>query len=256
MLSLYSGTPGSGKSFHALELALTWCKRGKHVIANFPIQPPKKYYSKFHKNQWEKILSRWHFREEISVDYLMALSFENEWFGKESSCMVVIDEAGVIFNSRDWQHERQSRTAWIKFLSQHRKFGYDLIFIAQMDRMIDRQIRGLFEYEVKHLKANNSFFFKWLGMFKISLFMCVYKWYQTKLKGNMRFVFYRPWIAARYDTMKVFNLEELIDAMQKIYEGKVIPAAVAVQLQVWKEELETKEIRKELEKKQVQEMLS
>lgn len=240
MISLYTGSVGSGKSFHALELGLQWIKTKKYVIANFPIKPPKRYINKWHKKKWDQLLERWIYKEDIDVEYLMAESFEKGWFGKESSCLVLIDEAGIMFNSRDWQHDRLGRTKWIKFLSQSRKFGFDFIFVCQMDRMIDRQIRGLVEYEVKHRKANNSVFFKWLSMFRITLFMYVYKWYQTNLKGSLRMSIYRPGIAARYDTMKIFNLEEMIVAMQQVYQGKIVPAAVAAQLSVWKDEIEAK----------------
>ena len=33
----YTGTIGSGKSYHALEDIIDWLSKGKHVIANFPI---------------------------------------------------------------------------------------------------------------------------------------------------------------------------------------------------------------------------
>jgi zona occludens toxin len=254
MLSLYTGSVGSGKSYHAIELGLDWLRVGKNVIANFPIKPPKKYLFKKSQLKWEEKLTRWEYKEEISVEVLMALSLANGWFGKESQCLVIIDEAGIMFNSRDWQHEAQSRMKWIKFLSQSRKFGYDFIFVCQMDRMIDRQIRGLVEYEVKHLKANNSIFFKWLSIFKISLFMYVYKWYQTKMKGNLRLSMFKKWVADRYDTMRIFNLEELIENMKMVYEGKIIPAAVATQLAIWKDEVEA-QIQKRAEEEAAQKEL-
>lgn len=247
MISMYTGSVGSGKSYHALELGMEWIRK-KHVIANFPIIPPKAW-TKRGKKKWEKKVDRWTYMEEISVEYLMALSLENGWYGKESSCMVLIDEAGIMFNSRDWQSARGARMKWIKFLSQSRKFGYDFVFVCQMDRMIDKQIRGLCEYEVKHLKANNAIFFKWLSMFKITLFMYNYRWYQTKVKGNLRFSIYRPSVGNRYDTMRVFNLEELIENMKMVYEGKIIPSAVAAQLVIWEEEVKDKMMKLEEEKK-------
>lgn len=248
MLSMYTGTVGSGKSYHALELGLQWIRRKKYVIANFPIKPPSKYRSKRHKAKWENMLKYWIYREEITSSYLMAFAFEKEFFGKENSCLVLIDEAGVLFNSRDWQHERHERTKWIKFLAQSRKFGYDFIFVCQMDRMIDRQIRGLVEYDVKHRKANNSIFLSWLGLFKISLFLYVYKWYGTKVKANLRFSVFKPWIANKYDTMKIFDLDELLESVEKIYEGKIIPAPVAAQIAIWQTELEEKRRKKEEER--------
>ena len=37
--------------------------------------------------------------------------------------------------------------------SQHRKLGYRVILIAQFDRMLDRQIRSVLEYEYIHRKV-------------------------------------------------------------------------------------------------------
>lgn len=247
MISFYTGPVGSGKSFHAIELGLEWVGRGKHVVANFPIKPPKKFLGKRHELLWKKRLARWHYYEEITIEKLMALSLENGWFGKESQCLVIVDEAGVMFNSRDWQSEKGSRMKWIKFLSQSRKFGYDFIFVTQSDRMIDRQIRGLVEYDVKHLKASNSFFLRPLSWFGICPFLYVYKWYQTRLKANLRMSIYKPWVGNRYDTFKVFNLDELVQSMKKVYEGKIIPAAVASQIAVWEDQIKADLLKKEQE---------
>lgn len=249
MLSLYSGTPGGGKSYHATHLGLEWVRKGKYVIANFPIKMPEKFIFKFERKIWENMLERWLFVEEITVAYLISKSFEMGWFGHESKCLILIDEAGVIFNARDWQVLAAERTKWIKFMSQHRKMGYDIVMVAQFDRMIDRQMRGCIEYEVRHLKANNSFFLSFLSLFKITLFLYVYKWYQTKLKGSMRFAVYRPSIGKRYDTFRTFNLEELLVDLERYYSGSIIPAAVAVQIETWREELDKKREEKIREQK-------
>ena len=36
---------------------------------------------------------------------------------------------------------------------------FNVILIAQSDKMLDKQIRSLIEYDVKHIKMNNGFFF-------------------------------------------------------------------------------------------------
>lgn len=243
MISLYTGSVGSGKSNHAVELGWDWIGRGKHVIANFPL-----IFKNTKREQAKK--KRWTFNDEITVEWLMSQSIENGWYGKESQCLVIIDEAGIIFNSRDWQSKGSERMKWIKFLSQSRKFGFDFVFICQSDRMIDKQIRGLVEYEVKHLKANNSFFFSFLSLFKFTLFLYVYRWYQTRLKANMRFSYFKPWLAKRYDTFRTFNLDELIDYLEKLYEGKVIPANVAVFIESQRQELEARLAEKQKEQQE------
>ncbi|MCP1187565.1 zonular occludens toxin domain-containing protein [Paenibacillus sp. 1781tsa1] len=238
MISLYTGSVGSGKSYHGTQLGLEWIKR-KYVIANYPIKPPKRIFP-WQRARVEREMERWIFEEEITPEYLIAKSIEMGFMGKESSCLVQIDEAGIIFNARDWQSAAAVRTKWIKFLSQSRKFGYDFVFIAQSDRMIDKQIRGLVEYDVKHLKANNSIMFSFLSLFRITMFMYIYKWYHTKVKANLRFGRYRKSIADRYDTMRTFNLEELTLEIEKMYDGAVVPAPVAVQIAIWKDEIEKK----------------
>lgn len=35
---------------------------------------------------------------------------------------------------------------------------FNVIMIAQSDKMLDKQIRSLIEYDVKHIKMNNGFF--------------------------------------------------------------------------------------------------
>ena len=47
MIELYTGTPGSGKSYHSVNTVLDWLSRGKTVISNFPIAIPyKKRYKR------------------------------------------------------------------------------------------------------------------------------------------------------------------------------------------------------------------
>jgi hypothetical protein len=53
--------------------------------------------------------------------------------------LLVLDECAGFLNSRDWKD--RDRTALIAFLAQSRKFGWDLILIAQGPSMIDKQIR-------------------------------------------------------------------------------------------------------------------
>ena len=37
MISLYSGTPGSYKSYHAVQRSLIWLATGGNLITNFPL---------------------------------------------------------------------------------------------------------------------------------------------------------------------------------------------------------------------------
>ena len=160
MIYLYSGTPGSGKSYHAVvDIVKKLGRRDKNrVIANFPLAG-KKITDRF--EYWDN--------SDITISRLTEYARKHHKLGVEGQCLIVIDEAQCIFNSRDWngkgivhsalKKQPDSRMDWIKFFSQHRKFGFNVILIAQSDKMLDKQIRSLIEYDVKHIKMNNGFFF-------------------------------------------------------------------------------------------------
>lgn len=206
-IKLFSGFVGSGKSYHATQLGIQIADAplGKTtVIANFPISDKKKMFYKFRKKN-KTVKPRWIYKdnEELTVDFLVKKSLEMGWNKKESSCLVIFDEASIPFNSRNWN--KSDRMDWIKFLSQSRKFGYDFIFITQDSRMLDKQIRSLCEYEVVHKKLNNMPVLKWLPF---SLFAAVSYWNGLNArftKGSLTLCVYRKKIASRYDTLRLFD---------------------------------------------------
>jgi|SRR5690625_991215 len=212
MIELYTGFVGSGKSFCATKLACNIIDAPlskKYVIANFPIKPKKTLFNKFRKKK-EHELKNWIYKtnDELTVDYLINKSLDMKWNEKESSCLLIFDEASIPFNARSFH--RKDRMDWIKFLSQSRKFGYDVIFITQDARMIDKQIRALCEYEVVHKKLNNMPLLKWLSLFRITVFAQVSYWNGTNArftKGQLKLVKYSKNVADRYDTLKLFDLE-------------------------------------------------
>lgn len=207
-IELYTGFVGSGKSYAAVRngTVIADAPLGKRwVIANFPIKPKKKMFARFRKkNKFNE--PRWIYKknEQLTVDYLIKTSLENGWNNKESSCLVIFDEAGIPFNARSWN--KPDRLQWIEFLSQSRKFGYDFIFITQDRDMMDKQIRKLCEYEVQHKRLNNMHVFKLLSLFKITLFAGISFWNgMSKERGTLRMYFYRKKVADRYDTLRIFT---------------------------------------------------
>lgn len=214
-IELYTGFVGSGKSFCATKDAcnIVDAPIGKrYVIANFPIKAKKRLLHFFYKNDEKKYhsLERWIYKknDELTVDFLINKSLEMGWNKKESSCLLVFDEASIPFNARSYN--AQGRMQWIEFLTQSRKFGYDIIFITQDARMLDKQVRALCEYEVVHKKLNNMFALSWLSLFRLSIFAQVKYWNGTNArytKGQLRLVRYNKKIADRYDTLRLFNLD-------------------------------------------------
>ena len=147
MLSLYTGTPGSGKTLHAVSRARWHVRRRKPVISNVALALDADYFT---------------YRDNKSLTPQYLRDFSESYFHgeppREDEILLIVDEAQLLFNSRNW--DDANRMKFLEFLSQHRHLGYEIILIAQSDAMSDKQFRALVEYEVKHHKLCR---FSWLG---------------------------------------------------------------------------------------------
>lgn len=200
MIYLYSGTPGSGKSMHTARDIRDFLRlRRLPVICNFDINPATPNYGRL-----------FHFvpNDELDPSWLMEFAREY-WKGgrvREDSILLVLDEAQLVFNSRNWN--QGARMEWVRFFSQHRHFGFKIILIAQFDRMIDRQIRCLIEIEVNHRKMGNM---GWKGLllslpFRGRLFIAVSYYYGLREKVGATFLFPRRAYFRLYDSYNCFEL--------------------------------------------------
>lgn len=195
MIYFYSGTPGSGKSLHvAKDIYTKLFIKKQDVIANFDIN--REIYNKKKKKGKFTYISN----NELIPEFLYQYAKENHVLGKESQTLVIIDECQILFNPRSWQ--QNGRIEWINFFTQHRKWGYNFILISQFDRLVDRQIRSLFEYEIKHRKVNN---FKGAKLIPISTFVAVEYWYGVKERVGSEFFTYSNKYGKLYDTFKNFE---------------------------------------------------
>ena len=201
MITLYSGTPGSGKSYHAARDIIKRYRRGGGLIANFPLNLPKHISPKddFRLSYWDN--------SDITPQRLAAYALKYHKMGVEGQTLVVLDEAQVIFNCREFN--AKDRKDWIKFFTQHRKLGFNILLITQNDRMLDRQIRALIENEVKHRKLNNYGFgggLLQLLTFGSTWFIAIEYWYGGNKLLLSREVFrYKQRVAAIYDSYRMFD---------------------------------------------------
>lgn len=196
MISLYSGTPGSGKSLHCARTVINWSRLGYPVVGNFPVDLSK----------YKRAAFTYCPNHQMTPDYLIKLSLEKVGSKpKEGSILLVIDECQLLFNAREWQ--QNGRAQWLSFFTQHRKLGYDIILIAQFDRMVDRQIRSLIEYEYIHRKMAN---FGWQGrilslFFGGKSFIAVKRWYPLHERLGAEIFHARKWLYSVYDTYAAFD---------------------------------------------------
>lgn len=194
MISIYTGTPGSGKSYHATEKIDIALRRGVNVICNYNIKT----------NAHHKGIFVYRKNADLTVDFLMQFAMKVHKENKESQTVIVIDEAHIKFNSRGY--DMKERLEWLEFLAVTRHIGYDVILITQNDRAIDRQVRGLIEYNFKHRRLT-AFGLK--GWFLVAIlhkkFVYVKYWYVLNEKIESYFFNIKKKTAALYDTFALFK---------------------------------------------------
>lgn len=196
MIYLYTGTPGSGKSYHAAQVVDRALHRKIPVIANFEVnQNPKR-----HKGEYIYIDTL-----DMTPDFFMRYAEEHFKPGRdEHQGIIIIDEAQIPFNSREGLN--RNRMKWISFFSKHRHYFYDIILITQHDRMIDRQIRSLVETEYKHRKLTNFGAKGWLMIVIFhKMFVGVRYWYPIQEKVSAEFFNLSKRVCKLYDTFKRFD---------------------------------------------------
>ena len=191
---LYTGTPGSYKSYHATKIALRQLRSGGNLITNFPVA-----YKKKHTGTYQFLTD-----DQITVEYLVDFAVNHHHKGCKAQTLVIIDEASIKFNCRDFA--RKDRMKWIKFLACHRHYNYDIILICQNDIMIDKQIRGFIETEYKFRALKNFKTIGWiLNLIFRGCYMCVEVWYPIRRKASSDFFVFNKKIAQAYDTMAMFG---------------------------------------------------
>lgn len=184
MIELYSGTPGSGKSLHVAKIIRERLRMYNCVIiGNFYVN----------QNTVKKRKGTYIYVDNSRLEPERLIKFAIRYARhkgrrlKEDELYLFIDEAQLLFNSRDWQLIKTS--GWVSFYSQHRKLGFYIGLIAQFDRMLDRQIRSLVENEIKHRKVSRAGLFgKLLGFLTgDNLFIYIKIWYPMKQKYILNF---------------------------------------------------------------------
>lgn len=238
MIYFMTGTPGSGKSLHMAEIIYNELRMGKNVIANFEINEPMVYtgrrvpkMGKFIHVPNDDWLNN-AYTTRTSVDpvsgkrikgfvpegrytyleglYNYALQFhKRNSRGQimENQTLLVLDECQMLFNTRTWN--RKDRLKWAEFFTVHRHYGYDVYLISQDYKVIDKQIRNIFEHELEHRCINNyKFFGRLLGLLcGGKLFVCIKKWYSKTGKAahiKSNFFVGRKKYYELYDSYKTF----------------------------------------------------
>ena len=215
---MVTGAPGSGKSYYAVRAIVEALDKGKLVATNIQLAD-----GWAHRTARANVIRRlipgrvartaalYESRTFITADledlFRVRLAGDGEARG-----VMVLDEAHNWINARTWDSDEtgkaagkgeavRRRLAIVRFFSQHRKLGWDILLITQDEANIDRQVRSLFEYHVK-LKNVRNFKVMGIRICPCNLFIALWFW-NDKSKTRVKVQSYRlvkP-IARLYDTM-------------------------------------------------------
>ncbi|MNI87849.1 Zonular occludens toxin (Zot) [compost metagenome] len=111
-MKIYTGPRGSGKTSHAVNDAFKKLanRRKNTVVANFDLKFSKRQIKKGYRDRFFFIPDK-----EMTPSKLLELSAIHRWFEVEGCTDLIIDEAGLKFNARDWQVKGPERMEWIDF---------------------------------------------------------------------------------------------------------------------------------------------
>lgn len=201
-----TGKLGSGKSLVSVGRIMDYLARGRPVATNLDLYP-ENYFGK------RSLVSYLRLPDIPTVEHLQAMGEGNESLDESKNGLLVLDECGVFFNSRDWADKgRQSVISW---LLHSRKLGWDVILIVQDIQLIDKQIRVALLEHVGICKRTDRLSIPFIGgilkFFKIPhrpprMHLCSIK-YGTDIHALVvdRWLYRGVVIQNCYDTRQVFS---------------------------------------------------
>jgi hypothetical protein len=208
MISLVTAPPGGGKSFYAVRAVAQALDAGKLVAGNVELREGwartinRRNYARWLRpikhRRWEADAeSRFFFSEDLSELFALRLRGEREGRG-----LMVLDEAHNWMNARSWS--AKDRDEIVRFFTQHRKLGWDVLLIAQDAEMLDKQVRRNFEYHV-HLRNLRKARFAGLPLSPVNLFLAITTWHAATRVVVKREVFPLSWRKRLYNTNATFG---------------------------------------------------
>lgn len=127
-----TGKLGSGKTLCSVGRIVDYLRQGRPVATNLDLHLDK-LFSARSKINYTRI------PDIPTIRDFEMLGKAHDGYDESRNGLLVLDECGVFFNSRDWADK--GRQAIISWLLHSRKLGWDVILIVQDIQLIDKQIR-------------------------------------------------------------------------------------------------------------------
>lgn len=232
MIQLYTGTPGSGKSLHAVHEIRSDLFFGKYVISTMFVDVDMVFYTRFQrflfkhfgfrpkqknlKNDPRKQNFRYIDILKITPDYLYNFAAKYHEAGKEHQTTVYLDECVAIFSPTVIGDNVKAWNDWDKFFRVHRHLGFDVVLIPQSQRLISRKVIEYCEYEVRHYNRKyHGSFGMFLSLFVGGLFSYSVCWRGVRSKPlSQGWLTYNRYYGSLYNSYCLFD-DTLLPYQQK-----------------------------------------
>ena len=147
MIIGFTGTPGSGKTYEAVEKILDNLMKGKIIYTNIDgmFDPECQEMIKSYCNLSDLALT-------IQLKQLEPDQIADFWMHIEPRCLVVLDEIHKWFSNRDWNDPKNKQFGY--WASTHRHYGYEVVLITQNIERVDAAVRSLLEWNYVYRKVN------------------------------------------------------------------------------------------------------
>lgn len=163
MITFFTGTPGSGKTYEAVHKIVLNLKLGRKVYTNIDgmeddrCHEALKTLAGLDDMQFAEQFHHLGFYVNKEVkpqpnDLEGKINLAWFWEYCEPGSLIVMDEVQKIFVSRDTQ--KPHNVAFADWASTHRHLGYDLIIITQVAERIEIGVRTLTEWNYVFRKVN------------------------------------------------------------------------------------------------------
>ena len=154
VVECFTGLMGGGKSYMAVERASKHFLKAGRVFTNLQLKFDN---IKTWAEEEHGILLQDQQYSHLSLDELREFPRHITAGTQKNPCLVIIDEAALFFNARDWA---KTSKAILEFLTQTRKVDVNIIFITQSIDDIDKQFRRRIHYtwtmvDVQKIKVFN-----------------------------------------------------------------------------------------------------
>jgi zona occludens toxin (predicted ATPase) len=147
MIIGFAGTPGSGKTYEAVQKITDNLQMGRVVYTNIDgICDPEclEMIKSYCGLSDLALVKQLHFLEEHQL--------ADFWMHVKPGSLIVLDEVQKVFGSREWQTAKNN--AFASWASTHRHNGFDVVLISQAVERIDSAVRALLEWTYVFRKVN------------------------------------------------------------------------------------------------------